>query len=70
LMALRIGEETVQLVAKFVPPERADAVRSFAESLPCDLQVVSSSDCLLSIPALHIFGPSASRARTAGNDRN
>ncbi len=67
LMALRIGEETVHLVAKCVPPERADAVRSFGESLPFDLQVVSSSDCLLSIPALHIFGPSASKAaRTAG----
>jgi molecular chaperone DnaK (HSP70) len=71
LMALRIGEETVQLVAKCVPPERADAVRSFGESLPSDLEVVSSSDCLLSIPALHISGPSASQpARTAGNGRN
>jgi molecular chaperone DnaK (HSP70) len=70
LMALQIGEETVHLVAKCVPPERADAVRSFGESLPSDLQVVSSSDCLLSIPALHIFGPSASEAgQTAGNDR-
>jgi len=71
LMALRVDEETVQLVAKCVPPERADAVRSFGESLPSDLQVVSSSDCLLSIPALHISGPSASQpARTAGNGRN
>jgi molecular chaperone DnaK (HSP70) len=61
LMALRIGEETVQLVAKYVPPERADAIRSFGESLPSDLQVVSSSDCLLSIPALHISSPSASK---------
>jgi molecular chaperone DnaK (HSP70) len=71
LMALRIGEETVQLVAKCVPPERTDVVRSFGESLPSDLQVVSSSDCLLSIPALHVSGPSASKpARTAGNGRN
>ena len=71
LMALRIAEETVQLIAKCVPPERADAVRSFGESLPPDLQVISSSDCLLSIPALHISGPSASKpARTAGNGRN
>jgi DNA-K related protein len=61
LMALGIAEETVQLVAKYVPPERADAVRSFGESLPPDLQVVSSSDCLLSIPALHISGPSVSK---------
>jgi molecular chaperone DnaK (HSP70) len=61
LMALGIAEETVQVVAKYVPPERADAVRSFGESLPPDLQVVSSSDCLLSIPALHISGPSVSK---------
>jgi hypothetical protein len=61
LMALGIAEETVQFVAKYVPPERADAVRSFGESLPPDLQVVSSSDCLLSIPALHISGPSVSK---------
>jgi molecular chaperone DnaK (HSP70) len=60
LMALRIDDETLQLVAKYVPPERADAVRSFGESLPFDLQVVSSSDCLLSVPALHISGPSNS----------
>jgi len=71
LIALGIAEETVQLVAKCVPPERADAVRSFGESLPSDLQVVSSSDCLLSMPALHISGPSASKpAQTAGNGRN
>jgi molecular chaperone DnaK (HSP70) len=70
LMALRIAEETVQLVAKCVPPERADAVRSFGESLPSDLQVVSSCDCMLSIPALHISGPSASKAvETAGKGR-
>jgi molecular chaperone DnaK (HSP70) len=53
LTALRMTEETVQLVAKCVPPERSDAVRSFGESLPSDLQVLSSFDCLLSIPALH-----------------
>ena len=70
LIALGIAEETVQLVAKCVPPERADAVRSFGESLPSDLQVVSSSDCLLSIPALHISAPSAPKAETAGEGRN
>jgi molecular chaperone DnaK (HSP70) len=71
LVALQVAEETVQLVAKCVPPERADALRSFGESLPSDLQVVSSSDCLLSIPALHISEPSASKpAETAGNGRN
>jgi molecular chaperone DnaK (HSP70) len=67
LMALRIGEETVQLVAECVPPERTDAVRSFGESLPSDLQVISSSDCLLSIPALHISCPSESTR--CANDR-
>src|SRR5215469_10718588 len=70
LRALQITEETVQLVAKCVPPDRTDAVRSFGESLPSDLQVVSSSDCLLSIPALHISAPSAPKAETAGEGRN
>ena len=59
LVALRIAEESVQLVAKYVPPKRADAVGSFGESLPADLQLVSSSDCLLSVPALHISGASS-----------
>ena len=52
-MALGIAEETIQLLSKYVPPERADAVRSFGESLPPGLQVVSSSNCLLSLPALN-----------------
>jgi len=52
LMTLGIGEETIHLLSKYVPPERADAVRSFGESLPPGLQVVSSSSCLLSVPAL------------------
>jgi molecular chaperone DnaK (HSP70) len=53
LVALGIGEETIQLLSKYVPPERADAVRSFGESLPPGLQLVSSSNCLLSVPAFH-----------------
>jgi hypothetical protein len=53
LMALGIGEETIQVLSKYVPPERADAVRTFGESLPPGLQVSSSSSCLLSLPALH-----------------
>jgi hypothetical protein len=53
LMALGIGEETIQSLSKYVPPERADAVRSFGESLPPGLQLVSSSNCLLSVPAFH-----------------
>ena len=59
-MALGITEETIRLVSRYVPPERADAVRSFGESLPPGLQAVSSSNCLLSVPALHISGPSLS----------
>jgi hypothetical protein len=57
LMALGIADETIQLLSKNVPPERADAVRSFGESLPPELQVVSSSNCLLSVPALHSSDP-------------
>jgi molecular chaperone DnaK (HSP70) len=53
LVALGIGEETIRLLSKYVPPERADAVRSFGESLPPGLQLVSSSNCLLSVPAFH-----------------
>jgi DNA-K related protein len=60
-MALGIAEETIRLVSRYVPPERADAVRSFGESLPPGLQAVSSSNCLLSVPALHISGPSLSK---------
>ncbi len=60
-MALGVAEETIRLVSKYVPPERADVVRSFGESLPPGLQTVSSSNCLLSVPALHISGPSLSK---------
>jgi len=61
LMALGVAEETIQLLSKYVPPERADAVRSFGESLPPGLQVVSSSNCLLSVPALHSSSPTFSK---------
>jgi hypothetical protein len=61
LMALGIAEDTIQLLSKYVPPERDDAVRSFGESLPPGLQVVSSSNCLLSLPALHNPGPTFSK---------
>jgi len=61
LTVLEIAEETIQLLAKCVPPERTDAVRSFGESLPPGLQVVSSSNCLLSVPAMHSPGPSVSK---------
>ena len=61
LRALGIAEETIQLLSKYVPPEQADAVRSFGESLPPGLQVVSSSNCLLSVPALHSSSPTLSK---------
>jgi molecular chaperone DnaK (HSP70) len=61
LAALGIAEETIQLLSKNVPPEPSDAVRSLGESLPPGLQVVSSSNCLLSLPALHSTGPTFSK---------
>jgi molecular chaperone DnaK (HSP70) len=61
LMALGIAEETLQLLSKYVPAERADAVRTFGESLPPGLQVVSSSSCLLSLPALYSSGATFSK---------
>ena len=61
LTALGVAEETIQLLSKYVPPEAADAVRSFGESLPPGLQVVSSSNCLLSVPALHSSSPAISK---------
>jgi molecular chaperone DnaK (HSP70) len=61
LLTLGIAEETIQLLSKYVPPDREDAVRSFGESLPPGLQIVSSSNCLLSVPALHSSGPTLSK---------
>jgi hypothetical protein len=61
LKAIGIAEETIQLLSKYVPPEPADAVRSFGESLPPGLQLVSSANCLLSVPALHSSGPTFSK---------
>ncbi len=61
LMAIGITEETIQLLSKYVPPEPADAVLSFGESLPPGLQVVSSSNCLLLVDALHSSGPDVAR---------
>jgi molecular chaperone DnaK (HSP70) len=60
LMALGVAEGTIQLLSQYVPPERAEAVRSFGESLPPGLQVVGSPNCLLSVPALHSQGPTFS----------
>ena len=60
-MTLGIGEDTIPLVSKYIPPQRADAVRIFGESLPPDLQLVSSAKCLLSVPAFHDSGPNFSK---------
>ncbi|HZD47495.1 MAG TPA: Hsp70 family protein [Silvibacterium sp.] len=59
-VALGAPQETIQVLSKYVPPERADAVRGFGESLPPGLQLVSSSNCLLSLPAFHGTGPTLS----------
>jgi molecular chaperone DnaK (HSP70) len=61
LMEFGVAEETIQLVSQYVQPEWADAVRGFGESLPHGLQVVSSSNCLLSLPALHSSSPTVSK---------
>ena len=61
LTALGTAEETIQLLSQYVPSERKDAVRSFGESLPPGLQLVSSSKCLLSIPALQGSSPTFSK---------
>jgi molecular chaperone DnaK (HSP70) len=71
LAVLGIDEEITQPLSKYVQPERADAVRSFGESIPSGLQIVSSSNCLLSVPALHSSGPSSSTPavpRIVGDD--
>ena len=52
LITLGAADDTIQLLSRYVPPERADAVRSFGESLPSGLQVISSPNCLLSVPGL------------------
>ena len=62
LTALGVGGETIQLLSKYVPPERVDVVRSFGESLPPGLQFVSSPNCLLSLPAFHSPGPTFSKS--------
>ncbi len=48
-----LAPEAIAAVSHYVPPQRADAVRSFGESLPHGLPLVSSANCLLSLPALH-----------------
>jgi hypothetical protein len=60
LITLATSEELIQLLSKYVPPERTDAVRSFGESLPPDMELVSSSKCLLSVPVFQSSGGSFS----------
>ena len=55
LMSQGVADDAIQLLSTFVPPERVDAVRSFGESLPPGLQLISSSNCLLTVPALNSF---------------
>jgi molecular chaperone DnaK (HSP70) len=57
LMSFGAADDTIQLLSKYVPPERAEAVRSFGESLPSGLEVISSSNCLLSVPAFSSLDP-------------
>ncbi len=59
LITVGAADDSIQLLSKYVPPERADAVRSFGESLPPGLQVISSSNCLLSVPALSSLDPAS-----------
>lgn len=47
-----VAPDSIRPIDKFVPPDRADAVRSFGDSLPRDLRLVSSANCLLSFTAL------------------
>jgi hypothetical protein len=61
LNTLGVPDEKLDLLSKFVPVERADAVRSFGESLPPGLEVVTSSNCLLSLPGLQSYRTSLSR---------
>jgi hypothetical protein len=58
LLTLGVPEEITQPILKLIPPERTDAVRTFGESLPPGLPLVSSSDCLLSVPAFQDGAPS------------
>jgi hypothetical protein len=52
--------QILALLQRDVPPERADAIRSFGESLPPGLQLVSSANCMLSVPAFRDLDPSVS----------
>ena len=57
LTTLGASDDTIQLLSSYMPPQRTDAVRSFGESLPSGLEVIGSSNCLLSVPALSNLNP-------------
>ncbi|MBV8672978.1 MAG: hypothetical protein JOZ33_06055 [Acidobacteriaceae bacterium] len=59
LMDIGVAEDSIQLLSKYVSPERADVVRTFGESLPPGLQLEPSSNCLMSLPAFHSPGPTS-----------
>jgi molecular chaperone DnaK (HSP70) len=61
LMESGCADETYQALSGSIPLNQADAERSFGESLPAGLQVVLSSNCLLSVPALHNSDPALGR---------
>jgi hypothetical protein len=52
LSAAGIAEESIRVLRKYVAPERSDAVRMFGESLPSDLHLMSSANCLLPVTGL------------------
>jgi hypothetical protein len=55
LTAQGVAGDAIRLLSKYVPPEREDAVRSFGESLPPGLELISSSNCLLTLAGLDGF---------------
>jgi hypothetical protein len=52
LGAAGLGEDAVQVLQNQVVPHRSDAVRMFGESLPVDLHLTSSANCLLPVMGL------------------
>ncbi len=57
LTSLGMAGESILPLSKYVAPERSDVVHSFGESLPYGVDLVSSANCLLSVPALRGSSP-------------
>jgi hypothetical protein len=55
LTAQGVADDAIRLLSTYVPPEREDAVRTFGESLPPGLELISSSNCLLTLAGLDGF---------------